>query len=294
MKSRGGLVMVIALALLRGPLFCVPEAGAAGADCKGFSARVVSYSEASDIGRISVLGFVPKGGVEKNEADYISEKLAACLAGHRKPALIERALLEKVLKEARLSSSGADAQGKAAGLADIFSVDAVVTGTVFAAGGKLKVLTRLIELKTGRVLLAEQSEAEREWPQFPDPSGTELDWDSPAWPLPPADLRDALAEPERESCSARKSRLSGLNSELVEAKALYWAAKMKEPGFTVRGLTRNPGTEITDPGVKARFYRLLEAYYRSDSAGAPSPEKLAAVHDLVAEENRVYNECGSR
>jgi len=286
--------IIIALAFFCGPLFCARAAGGDGPDCGGFAARVARFCEANGIERIAVLGFAGKGGVEKNETDYISEKLAACLAGQRKPALIERALLEKLLKEARLSSSAEAARNKAADLAEIFSVDAVVTGTVFAAGGKLKVMTRLIALRTGRVLLAEQSETEREWPQFPDSPGLELDWDSPAWPLPPADLRDAIAEPGRESCAARKTRLSGLNSELVEAKALYWAAKMKEPGFSIRGLTRNPGTEIADPEVKARFYRLLDAYYRSYSAGPPAPDKLAAVTDLVAEENRVYDECGSR
>ncbi|MDD2806003.1 MAG: hypothetical protein PHV33_10645 [Elusimicrobiales bacterium] len=286
-----GLCVFFELAYLCGSCAPACEAGGESAECGKFAAQVVTLAKAGNINRISVLEFVGKGGVEKNEADYISEKMAACLAGRPKPALIERALLEKILKEMRFSSSGAD---DAAGLADIFSVDAVVTGTVFSAGGRLKVLTRLVDLKTGRVLLAEQSEAEREWPQFPEMTGMELDWDDPAWPLPPSDLRDAVSEPGHGSCADKKLRLTRLNSELVDAKALYWAAKMKEPGFRVSGLTRNPGTEISDPEVKARFYRLLDAYYRGESAGPQPTDKSEAIRDLLAEENRVYNECGSR
>ncbi len=283
MKGRG-LKIFIALAIFCGASPLGAAAGEGGGDCKGVSARIVNFSVAHDINRISVLGFAGKDGVEKNETDYISERIGACLAGHEKPTLIERALLEKALKEAGLSSLAAD----------FLSIEAVVTGTVFAAGNKLKILTRLIDTKTGRVLLADQSESERERAQFPEVPDVELEWDSPEWPLPPSDFRDAISDPGQGSCAGRKMRLTGLNSELVETKARYWAAKMKEPGFTIRGLSRNPGTEITDPEVKARFYKLLGSYYRSEYEEPPDPDRLTAVLDLIAEETKVYNECGSR
>ncbi len=285
MKSRG-LEIFIALAIFCGasPLFSA--AGEGGGDCKGVSARIVNFAIANDINRISVLTFSEKGGAEKDEAAYISERISACLAGREKPVLIEQALLEKILKGA-----GGRRPGRPN---DIFPVDAVVAGTVFAAGPKLKVLTRLIDIRTGRVLLADQSESERERAQFPEVPDIELEWDGTAWPLPPSDFRDAVSDPGQGSCAGRKMRLTGLNSELVETKARYWAAKMKEPGFTVRGLSRNPGTEITDPEVKARFYKLLGAYYRSEYEEPPDPARLTAVLDLIAEEAKVYNECGSR
>lgn len=285
-----GLKILMALANFCGLLLAVSEAGEASSDVKDAAAAIVNFAKANEINKISVLGFAGKGGVEKSETDYVSEKIGAYLAGHEKPALIERALLEKVLKEARLSSSAGGDGDKAKALREIFSIDAVVTGTVFAAGEKLKVLTRLIDVKTGRVLLAAQFELKRERDQFPEVPDIGLDWDGGEWPLPPLDLRDAVSEPGRASCAERKRRLAGLNSELVDAKALYWAAKMKEPGFSVRGLSRNPGTEIADPEVKARFYKLLGAYYRSESA-PPGPDKLSALLALIEDETRVYNEC---
>ena len=292
MKS-AALTALFTLVFYGAPLLGA-ETRETGPGCEGFAAEVVAFAEANDINKITVLGFAGKEGVQKSETDYISERTAACLAGHKKPALIDRAVLAKALKGTRLSSSAGAAGEKAKMIKVLFSLDAVVTGTVFAAGHKLKVLAKLVDINSGRVLLAEQSESEREWAQFPEVPGLELEWDDPEWPLPPPDLRDAVSGPGQGSCADRKMRLTGLNSELVEAKALYWAAKMKEPGFSVRGLSRNPGTEIADPEVKARFYRLLESYFRADYTGPPDPDKIASVLDLIAEEKLVYDECGHR
>lgn len=69
---------------------------------------------------------------------------------------------------------------------------------------------------------------------------------------------------------------------------------MKEPGFSIRGLTRNPGAEITDPETKAGFYKLLGMYYKLKTAAPPGPDELTPILDLIAEEKRVYDECGRR
>ena len=291
---KGAALTALFTLVFGGTALLMAGAGEADSDCKGFAAEVVAFAKANDINKISVLGFAGKDGVQKSETDYISERTAACLAGHKKPALIDRALLAKALKGTRLSSSAGPDGDKARMIKQIFSIDAVVTGTVFAAGHKLKVLAKLVDVNSGRVLLAEQSESEREWAQFPEVPDLELEWDDKAWPLPPLDLKDAVSEPGQGSCADRKMRLTGLNSELVEAKALYWAAKMKEPGFSIRGLSRNPGTEIADPELKARFYKLLNSYFRADYTGPPDPDRTTKVLDLLAEEKLVYDECGHR
>lgn len=289
--KRAELIFLAALALFCGPLL---PALSAGPDCDKAAGEIILFSRANGIDRISVLGFTPKTGVDRSEADYISEKTGACLAGREKPALIERALLEKVLKESRLSASAGGEAGREKERSDIFLVDAVVTGTVFAAGKKLKVLTRLIEVRTGRVLLAVQTEAEREWSQYLESPELLTEWDPADWALPPLDLRDAVLDEGKARCAERKMLLGKLNAGLVDAKARYWAAKMKEPDFSIRGLTRNPGTEITDPETKARFYKLLGGYYRDPAAGPPAAEALPALNGLLEEESKVYNECGYR
>ncbi|MCX5793546.1 MAG: hypothetical protein NTY45_15205 [Elusimicrobia bacterium] len=104
-------------------------------------------------------------------------------------------------------------------------------------------------------------------------------------------LRDAVADPGN-SCPDRQSRLAKLNSELVDAKAWYWALRMKTPGFSAQNLERNPGSEIADPGLKARFYKLLAFFYETGTAMPPDQERLSAVIALIKMERKVADECG--
>lgn len=279
-----------------------PAAGAAG--YKDLSAQIIECAETNALKKIAVLEFTARGGAGKSDTDYAAEKIGLYLAGSKKTALIERALLERVLKETRLSSASGGMEDKAGILQNVFSLDAVVTGAVFADGEKLKVLARLIELKTGRVLMAAEVEAGR---LPPDLLGADFDrmeppavpfpelpagWNDPAPTAARANFRDAVADPGTRSCPDRKGLLAKLNTTLVDAKAWYWAGKMKAPGFSQASLTKNPGSEIQDPGVKAEFYKLLTAYFDGKVSVRPEPEKIAAVFALVKMEKQVSDECG--
>jgi len=193
--KRPGLKILLGLAICCGAWLTLPADGLVTGDCEETADAIVKASKANDINKISVLGFSGKGGVQKNETDYISETISAYLAGRKKPVLIERAMLERIQKETRLSPPGGGNGEKVKAPKDLFSVDGVVTGTVFAVGKKLQVLTRLIEVKTGRVLLAAQSELEREWTPLVEIPDTGSDWDKEFQPLPPSDLRDAVSDP---------------------------------------------------------------------------------------------------
>ncbi|MDO8805122.1 MAG: hypothetical protein Q7R35_11870 [Elusimicrobiota bacterium] len=287
-----------ALALLSSP-------AAAGADgYRNLSAQIIKCAETNSLKKIAVLAFSAKGGAGRNDTEYAAEKIGLYLAGSKKTALIERTLLERVLKETRLSSAAGGVADKAEILKNALSLDAVVTGVVFADGENLKVLARLIDLKTGRVLLAAETEAGRLPPELSDGDFASMEppevtfpelpaeWDRPAPASSWTAFRDAVAEPADQSCPGRWSLVAKLNEELVDAKARYWALKMKAPGFSLRSLTRNPGSEIKDPGVKARFYSLLTAYFREGEYAPPEPEKMSAVFAMLKIEKQVLDECG--
>lgn len=257
--------------------------------------RLAKSAESAGVARVSVLDFSAKGGAEVNEAEYIGELVGFHLSGRKKPALIERSQIEKVLRANRLSFQ----QGS---LDDIFAVDAVVFGSVFGGGGKLKVLMKLAEVRTGRVLAAARAETEREWPEFPEIPAGDLSFETPTSftalyadtaPAfrPPKDLRDAPAGTRPDRCSERRRRLAEQNTELVDEKARYWADRMSAPGFSIRDLTRNPGSEISDPHTKNKFYSLLNSYYREGGYLQPSGDKKRALAELLREENDYYNEC---
>jgi TolB-like protein len=277
--------------------------GAARADgYRDLSARIARSAAANSVRKIAVLDFAGKGGAGKSETEYVAEKMGTHLAGSKTLALIERSLLEKVLKETRLSSLAGGMADKAEILKGMFSVDAVVTGTVFADGGRLRVLARLIDLKTGSVLFAAEAEAARLPPDFGETSFDGMGLpdvpmpDFAGWPdgavRGRSSLRDAVADSGDASCSGRRRGLARANAELVEAKAWYWAVKMRKPGFKTSDLTRNPGSEIIDPEVKAQFYRLLSEYHESGNVPPPDPAKISGLLELLKAEAGVANECG--
>ena len=101
--------------------------------------------------------------------------------------------------------------------------------------------------KTGAVLLTTKAGNGGKRLNIPGFSGPYSWADTGTFPQPPADLRDAVSGDRNNFCSGRNRKLAKFNSLLVEAKAGYWAEKMKEAGFASRKLGKNPGIEIRDP-----------------------------------------------
>ncbi len=297
-----GLKLFVRLAAVFALVSCTATVNAGGYE--NLSAQIIKCAEINALKKIAVLEFTARGGADKSDSEYAAEKIGLYLAGSKITSLIERTLLERVLKETRLSSVADGIADKAAILKNMLSLDAVVTGAVFADGEKLKVLARLIELKTGRVLMAAEAEAGRLPPNLPDNDFSDMEPPAVSFPELPAEwndsgpfasraaFRDAVADSEVRSCLDRRRMLGTLNSELVDAKARYWAIKMKTPGFNRAGLTRNPGSEIMDTGVKARFYKLLAAYFERGESAHPGLGKISAVSALMKMEKQVADECG--
>ena len=256
---------------------------AAGADIYGaLSSRIAGLAVESPAMKIAVLEFVAGGGAGKNETSYVAEKMGLRLAGNKAVNLIERPQLEKVLKEAGLSSAAGGADDRLESLGNMLSVDAVVAGVVFAAGEKLRVFARLIDIKTGRVLLAAEGDA----------GSLPAGWEASRLSGSGGGFRDAVADTEDASCSGRRARIGRLNAELVAEKARYWSLRMRAPGFGRKSLTKNPGSEIEDPAVRSRFYRLLEVYYAAGDESFSGPGKRAEVAGLIKMEAEAYDECG--
>ncbi|HCC46786.1 MAG TPA: hypothetical protein DEQ38_01515 [Elusimicrobia bacterium] len=275
-------------------LLCATASGADNAYAR-LSNSIAEAAKAGGVEKLAVLDFSAKAGTERGEAEYVSEKIASGLAGRKRPALIERSALETLIKEARRASAVSGADADKAALRELFAVDAVVTGSVFSAGSRLKIIAKLIEVETGRVLLSREEEAEREWPQFSEMWDLDLPEFAPAGrgaPLKLSDLRDAIADNKELSCGERWKQAGEKNSRLLDAKARYWAGRMKEPGFSISGLTRNPGTEIADRGLKSKFYRLLSGYHGEEGSPRQEAAEREEVLDLLNTEKKLMDECG--
>ena len=284
----------VSLALLLG----ASAAPAAGADqYKGLGEAIARAAADNAVKRVAVQSFETRGGAGRNEGAYVAEQVSAALSGTKKIFLVERELLEGVLKETRLSlaANGAPAAD------EIFTVDAVVTGVVFPDGDSLKFFVKLVEVRTGRVLLARAAETLRLGGSFMETMSEALGLPDVPMPRaedmrifepPPPDLRDTPAEPPPGSCAARRALLTRLNEELLSDKALYWAGRLREPGFSLSGLRSNPGSEISDPALRRDFYRLLARFYAEGRTAGPDGGRRGRLDRLLRLEEATAAECG--
>ncbi|MEA3306270.1 MAG: FlgO family outer membrane protein [Elusimicrobiota bacterium] len=94
----------------------------------------------------------------------ISERLIMKMINLQKFEIIERSVLDKVMNELKLQSSGIMDAGSTKELGKVLGVDAIITGTlVERKGGKIEVNARLIETETARAIGAAQVIIEKDW-----------------------------------------------------------------------------------------------------------------------------------
>lgn len=281
-------------------LMAVPPSAGAGDVYKKMANDIARYSSRKNVKNLAVLGFARKARTSREESEYVSEKLLSCLVASGKVNLLERSQLGKVLEERRLAAAGVtedeDKESK------INPSDAIIVGTIFGTKSHLMIIAKMIDPLTGAVLHTVEAEADRQLGMMP--SG--FDFDVPDLreiadmfreeevrpDLSLADFRDAPASLDTETCNARKTRLAAMQRTAVEAKAKYWALRMREPGFSSRKLTRNPGGEIRDRQVRSRFYARLRDFHRAPSVPELSVPEMNAVIVLMKEEKRIADDCG--
>ncbi|HAH30983.1 MAG TPA: hypothetical protein DCL44_01575 [Elusimicrobia bacterium] len=260
------------------------------------------YSAGKKVKSIAVLGFSRKAQTSREESEYVSEKLLAGLSQSGKVNLLERGQLDKVLEERKLELAGITQETPGGAQRWVNATDAVITGTVFGTAEHLTIIAKLIDPRTGAVLHIVEGEAERQ-PEMVPPEWSEDFYMPELGTMSPISLgknfnlsfgnfRDAPAGLDEHTCGARHERLAVRQSAALEAKAKYWALKMKEPGFSRARLTKNPGGEIKDGKIKKRFYELLLRFYRSARAPQLSEAERNMVSSVMEEEGKISNECG--
>lgn len=260
------------------------------------------YSADKKVKNVTLIGFSRKARTSREESEYFSEKLLSCLVASGKVNLLERAQLDKVLEERRLSASGvAEEAGEGAGR-KIDPSNAIIVGTIFGTRDQLKIIAKMIDPLTGAVLHTVEGQTERQWEIMPE--RPEFDFEVPdlrsiAAMFGEEDLRpeltgfrDAPAGLGADSCALRRARLASLQAGSLEAKAKYWALRLRDPGFSNSKLRRNPGGEIKDDAARRKFYALLGSFHRAPEAPELSVAETNAVSLMTAEEKRISDECG--
>jgi len=108
--------------------------------------------------RLAVLEFVDLKGNTTDFGRFIAEELITRLYKTKKFYVIERQLLNKVLDEHKLTSTGLIDENSAKELGKILGVDAIASGTVTELTSSVKVNSRLFSTETGSIFAVASSE----------------------------------------------------------------------------------------------------------------------------------------
>lgn len=107
---------------------------------------------------MAVLPFDIKGDAQSLTIS-VTDKLVTQLVNLRRFKVMERAALEKVLKEQKLQASGIVDEKTAVNVGKIAGADAIVIGDVNVAGGVTTVSARVIDTETSETIVAKEEQA---------------------------------------------------------------------------------------------------------------------------------------
>jgi len=109
--------------------------------------------------RLAVIDFEQKGEQEfrgKQVGEIVAEWLITSLVRTGRFDVVERAQLQKILKEQQLGLTGMLNQETAAKVGELLGVKVIITGSVIRLGNVYDVNTRLINVEDGSILKAEK------------------------------------------------------------------------------------------------------------------------------------------
>ena len=268
--------------------------GARAGDYERLASQLARAARGSGVKRVAVLPFEGVGSKDSRAGRLIAERLVEPLAAETGVEVVERTLLESVLAEQRLQGSGLVDKSALRELGRLLDADAVVVGAVASLrGDRAEIHARLINAESGRVLGAASARVEKDWTESPlDDNGN---WGPALPPLPSFELpllgawetRDAVAD---DRCAAAGRTVEAEEQSLVELKARYWAQRLRG-GLDAGRLKRNPGSEIADAALRAKFYELLR---REGSAPGPvlTDSEIGRLKDGLARIEKISNACG--
>lgn len=115
--------------------------------------------------KIAIIPFSHADGrAVSKDGSVISERLTIKMINMHKFEIIERSVLDKVMDELKLQSTGAIDASSAKELGKVLGVEAIITGTlVETASGKIEVNARLIKTETAQAIGASQVTLEKDW-----------------------------------------------------------------------------------------------------------------------------------
>lgn len=100
------------------------------------------------------LDFLDRAGRQDPMGRMIAEFLTTAAVDSGRFSIVERSLLEKVMKELELGQSGIIEEGKAREIGKMVGAGAILTGSVSRLGNTMRIDVRLIDVESGKIMAA--------------------------------------------------------------------------------------------------------------------------------------------
>lgn len=239
----------------------------AGLEGYKFMANTLTRSAVSESKkRVVVMGFLSETGDKSRASAIVTERLTSEIAANPRMEVIERSRLNEVLREQDLAAQGVLDPGTAKKIGNILGADAVVTGSVIELNGKeVEVNARLVDTQDARIIKAVTKKVSKDWEEKKvektggwDAVGFDMNitLDAPIPLLPEGFMED-------ETCSRLTQEETALVHDSVELRARKTAWELKTGAMKIDQLTKNPGSELKDRGLKNMFYSKIKEWYYS-------------------------------
>ena len=244
--------------------------------------------------RVAVLAFQSIHSTNDPAGLIVAERLVSGVVEEGEIEVVERTLLESVMKEQQLEVSGVVDSESVKELGKILEVDALITGTVInLKNDRLEINARLIDAESAKVLTVTTARVNKEWSE---PLGGF--WNLTMPPLPTFEIAAPAwggdwGGANDQQCDRLRRAVDQLEHSLVELKARYWSSRLKSRGFSVGALKRNPGSEIQNTETRSRFYARLRQLFEQSSDSRLSSEELRRLNEAQSEIERLQQRCQS-
>lgn len=259
------------------------------------AAELVRASQRHNKKRVAVLPFRGVGGGESTSGQVVSEKLIGPIS-NGEIEVVERTLLESVMKEQELGVFGVADSRSVKELGQVLGVDAIVTGTVIALkDDRIQVNARLIDASSAKILWAASAKVDKDWTESMMDNFSPFN--VPVPPLPrfgfatPASAADWGSQ-ERADCGPSGARIDKLERATLDKRARHWAKRLADKDFSPASLVRNPGSEIRNPQIRAEFYQLLRRYHDAPDGRRVTPAEELDLAEQDLKIRSLSESCG--
>lgn len=236
--------------------------------------------------RVAVLPFMPADASHPSEGWGVAIKFQSRIEGRYAVVSVDWRSLDRLMDEHGLDKKRVLDPAQLAAIGKALRVDGVISGSFVTTGNDSLARPLLVSVASGRSQKGSEFRVARDI-NVPVPG---FFVDPPSIPLEDLpDLRDSMVD--YHPCMDAGVIIDDLERRILDLKARYWASQLSK-GVNMSAIKFNPGSTITDPGLKREFYARMKAWTLQEHIPELSPTEIKEFAEADEEAIRLARLCG--